>query len=90
MRSSNFFDDHPQLTAVLVALCLWISACLIIRMWLVHRRARFAKKLCWSITLLVPLFGWLMYAAFFTIPSRQTTDPGFKDAGAAGSDAAGD
>ncbi|MES2572349.1 MAG: hypothetical protein V4710_20130, partial [Verrucomicrobiota bacterium] len=38
---------------------------LIIRMWFIHRNARFLKKLLWSVALLIPLFGWLFYAGLF-------------------------
>jgi hypothetical protein len=55
----------PTLVIVLCAMWAWISLSLIVRMWLVHRQTRTFKKLLWSLMLLVPLFGWLMYAAFF-------------------------
>jgi hypothetical protein len=39
-------------------------------MWLLHRRASFVKKLCWSFVLLVPLFGWLACGGLFQIPGE--------------------
>ena len=53
------------------AFCLWVSVSLIIRMWLVERSASVFKRILWSVMLLIPLFGWLAYGAWFHIPSRH-------------------
>jgi hypothetical protein len=54
---------------IVVAICAWISLCLIARLWLVHRGRTFGVKLVWSFVLFVPLFGWIAYGAFFAPPS---------------------
>lgn len=50
------------------AFCLWISVSLIIRMWVIHRRAAFLKKVVWSVVLFLPLLGWLLYGGLFQVP----------------------
>jgi len=50
------------------AFCLWVSLCLILRLWLLHRGAAFGRKLVWSAILFIPLFGWILYAGFFQTP----------------------
>ena len=59
---------HPVVATWSGAFCLWVSISLIIRMWLVHRRATVIKKLTWSVLLLIPLFGWFLYAGCFHPP----------------------
>jgi len=66
--ASAWFAQHPRVAIALAAFCLWVSVCLILRMWLIHRRASFLKKLLWSVMLFVPLFGWLFYAGCFQVP----------------------
>ena len=51
---------------VAVAVCLGISATLILRLWCVHRHDRFIKKFFWSVVLLLPLIGWTFYGAWYT------------------------
>ena len=63
--------SHPVLLIVLCALWAWVSLTLVIRLWLVHRRASFTKKFLWSLMLLVPIFGWLYYGGFFQVPDRH-------------------
>ena len=60
--------DHPVLLIVLSAIWAWVSSTLILRMWLVHRRASFMKKFFWSLILLVPFFGGMFYAGLFQVP----------------------
>ena len=62
---------HPVLVIVLCALWAWVSITLVIRLWLAHRRAGFVKKLLWSLMLLVPVFGWMCYGAFFQAPKSE-------------------
>ncbi len=51
--------------------CLWLSLTLIIRMWLIHRRAAFIKKFIWSLILIIPFFGWVAYGGGFKIPAQH-------------------
>jgi hypothetical protein len=64
----DWLSAHFVVAAGIAAFCLWVSLCLIIRVWIVHRRAGFLRKLLWSFGLLIPLFGWLLYSAFFRVP----------------------
>jgi hypothetical protein len=61
--------QHRIVAIVVIAVWLWISLSLIARMWLLHRQRAFVSKLAWTIILLVPLVGWVMYGAFFNPPS---------------------
>lgn len=61
--------QHRTAAIVTIGISAWISLCLIARLWLLYRKRRFLSKLAWSVVLLVPLFGWLAYAALFTPPS---------------------
>jgi hypothetical protein len=60
--------SHPVLLIAFCALWAWISLCLIIRLWVVHRKASRTRKILWSMMLLVPLFGWFFYAGLFHVP----------------------
>jgi len=80
---------HPVTATSLVAFCLWVSISLIIRMWVIHRRASFLKKFLWSFMLLIPLFGWLTYAGLFRTPGFTDVEcptENSRDAGYIGSD----
>jgi hypothetical protein len=61
--------QHPILLIVIVGVCIWITLSLIVRMWFIHRRVALATKLFWSVVLLIPLFGWIFYAAVFRPPT---------------------
>ena len=64
---------HPVACIWLGAFFLWVSASLIIRMWIVHRSASPFRRVLWSFVLLLPLFGWMAYAAFFKVPDYHNT-----------------
>ena len=59
---------HPVGWACFAIACVWVSGCLIILMWYRHSGASFAKKLMWSVVLLIPLIGWILYGGFFKVP----------------------
>ncbi len=61
----GLFSHHPAAALVLASLSLAASMVLICRMWSVHRKDTFFKKLLWSFILLVPLAGWIAYGALF-------------------------
>jgi len=63
-----WLTHHPIPALCLAGFLLWISFSLILRMWIVHRKASLWKKLRWSFVLLVPLFGWLLYGGLFQVP----------------------
>ena len=70
----GWLTQHSVAAIWLGAFCLWVSLSLIIRMWLVHRRTSFFKKVLWSFTLLVPLLGWLLYGGLFHVPGFTDVD----------------
>jgi hypothetical protein len=78
----DFFETHWVVTAIGATICLWISICFILRVWIIHRKANLLKKLFWSIILLIPGFGWLAFGALFHLP-------GFNDTSSGGFDASG-
>jgi len=63
-----WLGHHPIAAIWIGGFCLWVSISLILRMWLVHRRATLFKKITWSFILLMPVFGWFFYAGCFHIP----------------------
>jgi hypothetical protein len=69
MLDFDVLSHHRVAAVILTGVWAWISLSLIARMWLVHRRARFIKKLFWSFVLLVPIAGWIFYGALFHPPS---------------------
>jgi len=56
---------HHVVGVVLFFFCAWISASLIVRLWLKERNDPWPKKLFWSLILCIPLGGWLVYGAFY-------------------------
>jgi hypothetical protein len=49
------------------AFCLWVSLSLIARIWILHRKDRLMKKIIWSAILMLPIMGWVFYAAFYNM-----------------------
>jgi hypothetical protein len=71
MVSDNILDflvAHRAVGVVAAGICAFISLFLIARLWVVHRRARAISKIVWSIVVLIPVFGWLCFAAFYRPP----------------------
>jgi hypothetical protein len=64
----DFLVAHSKLGIIVLASCLFVSLCLIARLWFTRRRDSALRKILWSIMLLVPLLGWLFYAAFYHAP----------------------
>jgi hypothetical protein len=73
LDAPGWLAQHHRAAVLLAAFCLWISACLIGRLWLVHKNAPFFKKLFWSIVLAVPLFGWIFCGGLFQQPDCTDT-----------------
>jgi hypothetical protein len=73
MLDPNDIQKHIVVVAAVAAVCLWISLSLMVRIWFLHRRARVTKKLIWSFIVVLPILGWLFYAAFFQIPEVTDT-----------------
>ena len=51
-----------------------ISAALILSLWLRHRRDHLLKRLGWSLVLLVPVIGWVLYGGLYRPPPVQRDD----------------
>jgi hypothetical protein len=47
---------------LVVLVCVGITALLIVHLWGTHSEDALAKKIIWSIVLLIPLIGWVLYA----------------------------
>ena len=67
MRETSFPLSPTGL--FVVAAWLFISLCIIARLWVTRRADPIGRKLVWSvIVLLLPMLGWLFYAAFYQAP----------------------
>ncbi len=64
---------NPAETESLLLCCFGISVVLILHLWLSYRRASLLKKIAWSLILLLPLLGWLLYFALFNPPGYSDT-----------------
>jgi hypothetical protein len=71
-RIIEFLVAQRAIAAALVALWAFVSLCIIARLWVLHPRDRLISKLVWSLVLLIPLFGWLFFAAFYRSPEAST------------------
>ena len=54
---------------IIFGVCEIVSFCIIVRLWLTRGADPTGRKLVWSlILLLLPVLGWLFYAAFYQAP----------------------
>src|SRR5712672_1345310 len=67
----DFFLLHWKLAVALFIVCEGFSLCLIARLWVARRKLSVIQKLAWSVVLLVPIVGWLFFAAFRQPPERD-------------------
>jgi len=67
----DFLLAHWKLAVALLIVCEGVSLCLIARLWLMRRKMGVVRKLAWSGMLLVPVIGWLFFAAFCPAPRRD-------------------
>jgi hypothetical protein len=70
----TWLGGHPKVAVYVWGFCLYISVCLILRIWIIHRRAGFLRKMVWSLIVLIPLFGWLAYGGCFR-PLETNSNP---------------
>jgi hypothetical protein len=83
VRERNAIDvllADQKAAGITLAICLTASLCLIARLWITERHTATLQKLAWSAVLLVPLFGWLFFAAFHHAP-RQSANEGHVEYG---------
>ena len=64
----DFVLAHWKLAVATLIVCEGFSLCLIARFWLTRRKINILRKLAWSVVLLVPVVGWLFFAAFCPAP----------------------
>jgi len=62
---------HQALGVIAIAACVFVSLCLIARLWVLRRSESVLSRLVWSFVLLLPILGWLFYAAFYRAPERS-------------------
>ena len=70
----DYIITNWRVGAMLGAVCLTVSLCLIARLWLLHRGDSVVGRLVWSGVLLVPILGWLFFAAFHHAPHAIAGD----------------
>ena len=84
----DYLLTHWRVGIMVGAVCVALSLCLIARLWLVHRGDGIVGRLAWSFVLLMPILGWLFFAAFYHAPRRLAGD-GHAEHGQAADGAAG-
>ena len=62
------------LTIAAATLSGLISAVLILSLWVRHRRDTVLKRLAWSLVLLVPVIGWVLFGGLYRPPPVQPKD----------------
>lgn len=55
---------------LVAAVCLSVSLCFVVHLWLARRGDPVIGRGVWTVILLVPLLGWLFYLAFYRAPGR--------------------
>lgn len=68
----DFLRAHPNVRVILAAICIFVSLCLIVRLWMMHREDSVTRKLVWSLLLLIPLIGWICYGGFYHPPGYSS------------------
>jgi hypothetical protein len=63
---------HPTASVMVGAACLFVSLCLVARLWVVHAKDSVLRKLIWSFVLLIPLLGWICYGGFYHPPGYSS------------------
>jgi hypothetical protein len=75
MTSDTLFIDfllrHWKFAIVLLIVCEGFGLWLIARLWFTYRTMSAVRKIAWSGVLLVPIVGWLFFAAFLRPPERD-------------------
>ena len=74
VNALDYLIANWRVGAILGAACLAVSLCLIARLWLLQPSDGVVGRLAWSFVLLVPILGWLFFAAFYHAPPRLAGD----------------
>ena len=67
----DFLVGHWKLAVASLIVCEGFGLCLIARLWFRYRKMSAVRKIAWSAVLLVPIVGWLFFAAFRQPPERD-------------------
>jgi hypothetical protein len=67
----DFLAEHSHVAVAAVAIWAFVSLCLIARLWLIHSSGGAGTKLVWSLILLIPVVGWILYAGFYHAPEAS-------------------
>ena len=59
-----------------LAVCVFVSVCLIAQLWVTRRRDSTLRKIFWSLVLLVPIVGWIFYGGFYRPPESDASANG--------------
>jgi hypothetical protein len=73
-----FVDDQGKPSAgtiILIGFYAWISLGLIATLWLKHRHEKLGRKIQWTLVILLPPIGWILYLGLFK-PPGVTDTPG--------------
>lgn len=62
--------EIPLWKFVAGAFCAWISLILIGCIWIKHRNVSVISRIFWSLVVLIPALGWMLYLGLFRPPSR--------------------
>jgi hypothetical protein len=71
--------DTP--TIIALSICEFVALLTIVNLWFRKRRMRVITRLLWSVVLLVPLFGVLLYGLTRSDPEAHGEDVGDHSSG---------
>lgn len=69
--SDALAGDPSSLLALVCFGGIYLCVTIALEMALWKRSGALNKKLFWSVTLTIPLLGWLFYLAFYKVPPSQ-------------------
>ncbi len=55
---------------ILAGLAVWISSILVVWIWVKHRDVSTPRKLLWTLVVMIPPLGWMLFWGFFRPPGR--------------------
>lgn len=69
----NAWIQENVFLTILLSLSLLISLRLFFGLWILpqHRKTGLVSRILWSIIVMVPFFGALIYGALYRLPSRE-------------------
>jgi len=64
----QYLHNHWPVALILLGIWAWISLSMIATLWIRHRHTTLPRKLIWTVILLVPAVGWVLYLGIFHTP----------------------